>query len=118
MKEKFILFTRNLFITYLLTAVLLFVLAFILYKFKLQEKQVLICVYAIYSIACLIGGFLTGKVSEQRRFLWGAVFGVLFYVLLMVVSLIIRQDLSGSFISLLSVLAFCVIGGMIGGIVS
>ena len=62
---------RSLFASYLLAAVLLIVLAFLLYKFHLKESHVGLAVSAIYVVTCFLGGFLMGKGIRQRRFFWG-----------------------------------------------
>ena len=59
----------------LLTAILLFVMALILYKANLSGLAEHVMVILIYLLACLAGGFLLGKQEEKRRFLWGAGFG-------------------------------------------
>ena len=66
---------RSLFASYLLAAVLLIVLAFLLYKFHLKESHVGLAVSAIYVVTCFLGGFLMGKGIRQRRFFWGFFLG-------------------------------------------
>ena len=67
----------------LLTAILLFVMALILYKANLSGLAEHVMVILIYLLACLAGGFLLGKQEEKRRFLWGAGFGALYFFLLL-----------------------------------
>ncbi len=55
--------------SYLLSALLLFILAFVLYKLKLKESQIAPAVYALYAISCFAGGLLCGKALRTRRFL-------------------------------------------------
>ena len=70
---------RSLFASYLLAAVLLIVLAFLLYKFHLKESHVGLAVSAIYVVTCFLGGFLMGKGIRQRRFFWGFLLGALYW---------------------------------------
>jgi putative membrane protein (TIGR04086 family) len=65
-KSKLQVTLRNLLITYILTGILLVVLAFALYRFRLKEGQIRLGVNAVYIITCLIGGFLMGKSIRQR----------------------------------------------------
>ena len=70
----------------LLTAILLFVMALILYKANLSGLAEHVMVILIYLLACLAGGFLLGKQEEKRRFLWGAGFGALYFFLLLLLA--------------------------------
>ena len=54
-------------------------LAFALYKLRLKEGQVNLMVYAVYLLTCLCGGFLAGK-RIQRRFFWGLLSGLLYFL--------------------------------------
>ncbi len=67
-KSKLQVTLRNLLITYILTGILLVVLALALYKFQLKEGQIRLGVNAVYIITCLFGGILMGKSIRQRRF--------------------------------------------------
>ena len=109
---------RNLFFAYLLTALLLLGLAFLLYQFHLGESQVHIAVCFIYLLSCFLGGFLTGRVIPRRRFLWGLAFGAVYFLLLILLSLLIRHALGQEPLSILVSFLLCAGGGMFGGMVS
>ncbi|MFQ9509706.1 MAG: TIGR04086 family membrane protein [Lachnospiraceae bacterium] len=115
---KIISFIRTLFLTYILTAAMLLILALILFKFKLSQSQVKTGVYAIYIITCFLGGFITGKTMHQRRFLWGMVFGVLYFIVLLAASFAMNKELYQGTAHMLTVLALCVGSGMVGGMAS
>ena len=59
---------KSLLFSYILTAVLLAVLAFLLYKLGLGEKTVSAAIIAIYVAGTFFGGFVTGKRMGNRRF--------------------------------------------------
>ena len=77
---------RSLLISYVLSGILLAALAFALYKLRLKEGQVNLMVYAVYLLTCLCGGFLAGKRIRQRRFFWGLLSGLLYFLVLFAVS--------------------------------
>ena len=104
--------------SYLLSAVLLFILTFILYKLKLRESQITPAVYLLYGISCFAGGLLCGKALRTRRFLWGLLTGVLYFIALFSASILLRQGRVPDISHVLPVLACCVAGGMAGGILS
>lgn len=68
-KSKLQATLKTLLISYILTGILLVVLAFALYKFRLKEGQIRIGVNAVYIITCLIGGLIMGKASDSGVFL-------------------------------------------------
>ena len=71
---------RALIVTYILSGILLVVLSFALFKFRLPENQVNVAVCAVYVISCFFGGILAGKTMRTRRFFWGLVLGSLSHV--------------------------------------
>lgn len=109
---------KTLFITYLLTGILLFTLAFILYKLRLSNTQVQTGVYLIYILSCFLGGFLAGKKMKSRRFLWGMLMGGLYFIVLFLVSSLSGRPLESGFSYLLLVLGICLAGGTSGGMLS
>lgn len=109
---------KTLFITYLLTGILLFSLAFILYKLRLSNTQVQTGVYLIYILSSFLGGFLAGKKMKSRRFLWGMLMGALYFLVLFLVSSLSGRPLESGFSYLLLVLGICLAGGTSGGMLS
>ena len=109
---------KCLLISYLLTTGLLLLLALMLYRFGLSEKIVSICIIAIYIIITFLAGFLAGKREGNRKFLWGLMMGSLYFVILIVLSLIVNHGLSGVSGNLLTILMLCGGSGMLGGMIS
>lgn len=109
---------RCLIISYLLSGILLLVLSFALYKWKLKESQINMAVYIVYVIACLAGGILAGKAIRSRRFFWGLASGFLYFVLLIVLSWLMNHGAAPDFTRSLTVLSCCLAGGMLGGMLS
>ncbi|MBR1854955.1 MAG: TIGR04086 family membrane protein [Lachnospiraceae bacterium] len=108
---------KGLVFSYILTAVLLMLLAFALFKMELTEKPVAIAIIAIYVLATLFAGFVTGKKCKSRRFLCGLLTGVAYFMVLALVSMVLKQDAAlGS--SFFTTLALCAGGGMLGGMLS
>ncbi len=103
---------------YILTAGLLLLLAFILYRFGLSEKVVSVCIIGIYIAVTFLTGLLAGKKEGRRKFLWGLITGALYFGILVVVSLIVNrgaEDVAGN---MLTVFFLCAGSGMLGGMVS
>lgn len=109
---------KSLLFSYILTGGLLLLLALLLYKADLSQKLVSIGIIVIYVLATFFAGFITGKRLKNKRFLWGALMGAAYFVVLAVISLIVNRQpgiLSGSF---LTTLILCCGGGMLGGMIS
>ena len=117
-RSKVLSFLRSIFFAYLLTAILLLGLAFLLYRLHLNENQVNMGIMFIYLASCFLGGFLSGRVLSKRRFLWGLLFGILYFVLLLLLSFCVHHSLNHSFPGLMMSLLICAGGGMLGGMLS
>ena len=109
---------KSLLFSYILTGVLLAVLAFLLYKMGLDEKIVSIAIIVIYVAATFFGGFVTGKKMGSRRFWWGLVMGGAYFLILTVVSLCVGKGNIQIGNSFFTTFALCAGGGMLGGMLS
>lgn len=117
-KTNLRILVRTIFITYVLTAIFLLMLAFSLYKFHLGENQVNMGVNGIYIAACLLGGLIAGKTAKRKRFLWGLLTGIVYFLILLGVSFLINKGIGSSIKELLLVLAMCAGSGTVGGMIS
>ena len=104
--------------SYIITAVFLLILSMLLYKFRLSETIINIGIVVIYVAATFLTGFLAGKKTGTKKYLWGLFLGAGYFLILTLISLIINHgisDFSGNF---LSTLFLCVGSGMLGGMLS
>ena len=109
---------KMLFLAFLLTTGLLFLLAWLLYQFKWDSTMTTVGVYAIYFLSCLLPAYLTGKKMRSRRLLWGLLVGALYFLLFFAVSAILGTELFAEAGRLLTVLGLCLGGGALGGVAS
>ena len=84
---KVIWWIKSLLASYIVTGILLLVLTFFMYKFELNEKIVSAAIVGIYVVSTLIGGMIIGKLTKSKRYLWGMVLGILYFVLLLLITL-------------------------------
>ena len=103
---------------YVVTGILLIILALALYKFELNEGAVTAGVTAVYLISPFTGGLVVGKLAKVRRFLWGIVLGILYFALLLLVTVGIYRTFHGSSTEILVTFALCAGGGMAGGMIT
>lgn len=109
---------KSLLVSYVITGILLVVLAMLLYKLELNERIVSASIVGIYVLSTLAGGFIIGKLVRVRRFLWGLGLGTAYFAFLMLITLGVYHTLNGNGINLLTVFILCAGGGMIGGMIS
>ena len=103
---------------YVLTMVILFVLALLVYKMNLSKDIVGVVITFCYMSACFLAGNLAGKQMKQKRFLWGLIMGLAYYMILLILSMAVNQSVAEITDSLFSTLILCAGGGMIGGMLS
>lgn len=109
---------RSLLISYLLTGILLLFTALLLYLWEPEKSLVYVGILVIYTLCCFLGGLLAGRSGKNRRFLWGAAVGALYYALLLLASCTLGGGIQSGTAELLSVLALCLGGGTLGGMLS
>lgn len=109
---------KSLLFSYILTAICLLIMAFLLYKFGLTEKVVSIAIIVIYVAATFFAGFVTGRKMQNRKFLWGLLMGGLYFLVLLAVSLMVNGNVGDLGKSFLTTMVLCAGGGMLGGMLS
>lgn len=103
---------------YIVTGVLLVILAFLMYKLGLDDSTVDFIVTFIYIFATAVGGLILGKKMKQKKFLWGMVLGLCYVVIIFLVSLIGVGGMAIILENGISTLLLCLGGGMLGGMIS
>ena len=103
-------------LSYVLTGILLLLLAFLLYRFQLSGKTVAAGVIVIYIVSTFFGGFLAGKKAKSRKYLWGLLMGVGYFVILAALSFLTNSASGG--VGFVTSFLLCAGGGMLGGMVS
>ncbi|MBR3601368.1 MAG: TIGR04086 family membrane protein [Lachnospiraceae bacterium] len=108
----------SLFGGYVVTFLGIVILAILLLMFQITENTVDVGILIIYILSGLSAGFIVGKRTGSRRLLWGMVSGILYFLVLFMVSLILKQDMNDLGNDLTTTVLICVGSGMLGGILS
>lgn len=103
---------------YVVTGILLLLLALFVYKLNLEEKQVTIAVMAIYLVSTFVGGFMIGKWNQVRKFWWGMLVGAGYFILLLLVSFGIYHSLKNGGVNVVTAMFLCLGGGLLGGMLA
>lgn len=100
--------------SYFITGVLLLLLSFVMYKVDLKDQQINLGIIIIMILSTFIGGLLSGKVMKEKRFIYGSILGILYFVILVLVSILMHHgaQLSNDTASMFFI---CFGGGAIGG---
>lgn len=117
-KNKPLVIISTLLIMYVITGLALLALALLLFKMQLSENVVTIGIMVIYIVSCLIGGLTAGKRIQVRKFLWGVVVGAVYFVILLIGSLLMNRGISSDTVHVATTLVMCMAAGMIGGMIS
>ena len=102
---------KTLIIAYVITAVLLLLTAFGLYRLHLSDWQVMAAVVIIYALSCFAGGYILAKAQKSRRMLWGMGFGILYFTVLTAAAFILTK---GAAVSTVKALIVCLLAGGAG----
>ena len=106
---------KSLLCAYVVTGIFLAALALLLYKAGLGEEMVNGGILLIYVISSFSGGFVMGKLTGNRKFLWGMLTGILYFVLLFVITLGMYRFVETAIVNLFTTFLLCAGGGMLGG---
>lgn len=109
---------KALLVSYMVTGLLLLLIAGLLYKFQLDEGKIQIGIIVTYILSCFVGGFLAGKMMKSRQFLWGVLLGLLYFLIMTLVSIAVNRELQGTSSGFITSFLLCMGGGMLGGMLS
>ncbi len=106
------------FVMFIVSGLLLLLLALLLFQMDLSEEAVKIGIVVIYVISGVIGGFVMGKMMKEQKFLWGLAAGVLYFLILLVVSMLVKGGLEMEMVKVITTAILCGASGMAGGMIS
>lgn len=109
---------KSLLASYIVTGLLLLGLTYLVYQFELSEQTVVVGIIIIYVISTFIGGFIIGKLTRLRKFIWGMIIGAIYFLLLFLISYGVYREFSTNGINILTTIILCMGGGMLGGMLS
>ncbi|MBH1941593.1 TIGR04086 family membrane protein [Mobilitalea sibirica] len=115
---KIIYLLEGLLFSYIITAFVLLLLSFLMLKLDLSGAVISGGIHFAYILSAFIGGFFIGKKVEQKKFLWGMVMGVFYFIILMLVSLLMNRVTPLPLGSLFTVFVISSLSGMLGGMLS
>ncbi|MDF2842434.1 MAG: hypothetical protein K0R00_860 [Herbinix sp.] len=115
---KTVVIIKGLLLSYIITAFLLLLLALLMLQLDLPSAVISGGITLSYILPAFIGGFFTGKKLEQKKFIWGLVMGVSYFLIVLLVCLILNSVSPIPMGGLLTVFIICGLSGMLGGMLS
>lgn len=109
---------KALFISYLCTGVILLILSCIMYKAQPPNMFISAGVVFSYIFSAFVGGMIVGKKTQEKRFLWGIISGMLYFAIIFAMSILMNKDIVSQIGSTITVFITCGFGGMLGGMLS
>lgn len=105
------------FVMFVISGVLLLLLAMLLYKMELSEAVVKIGIVVIYVVSGVAGGLIAGKMRGEQKFLWGLAAGIVYFAVLFLVSFAVQKGMPQEPVKILTTLVLCGASGMAGGMI-
>jgi putative membrane protein (TIGR04086 family) len=115
---KILTLLKGLLLSYIVTAFILLILSFLMLKLDLSSMVISGGIQFVYIISAFVGGFFVGKRVEQRKFLWGLVMGIFYFIVVMLISIFLNRSTPLSLGSLFIVFIISSLSGMLGGMIS
>ena len=114
MTVKILNMIKTIAVIYVITAIILLGLSFGLYKFNLSEWQI----KAGIIISSAVGGFMIGSRQKNKRLLWGALTGFLYFMILALISFIVGNVDEINIYDMIKIALICVASGCAGSFFS
>lgn len=112
----------TLLVMYVVSTILLLILALLLYNMELSEETVRIGIIVIYVASGFTGGFLIGRQMQDKKYLWGLFAGGIYFILLFLLSLMLKATTADApvfdAVRILTTLVLCAVSSMAGGMIS
>ncbi|MBO5352326.1 MAG: TIGR04086 family membrane protein [Lachnospiraceae bacterium] len=118
MKQNIIYLLKGLLFSTLVMGLLVFLLAFVMLKGQIGDSVMSALLIVALCLSTFTGAWYFAKHAEARRFLWGLGFGTAFFIIYLVLTISLSPDFSVQLERSLTMLAFALLSGCVGGMLS
>lgn len=116
--QKVLQILKVLVASYIVTGIVLVILTMLLYHFEMGESIIGAGIIVAYLLSGFFGGFLIGKKQREKKFLWGALVGLAYFLVLVIISLLVYRKIQGEMGNFFTTMIICAGSGTLGGMVS
>ena len=113
--ERLVALLKCLLAAYVITGVLLVLVAGLLYKFSLGENVVDVGIIVVFCLSSLLAGLFFSKGAASRRFIWGMAAGAVYFLVICAVTFAVEGKIDLLSNSCMTTLFICAGSGMLGG---
>lgn len=117
-KNLGVYYIKYMLLAVVLTAVLVFLTAYFMYKTNMSTTALGIFLVICYILPNFIAGWKIGKKVGKRQFLWGLFIGIGYFVLLFLISFLGNDYSVEEVRKLILIFFLCAGSGMFGGMLS
>lgn len=117
-KDNIFRIIKTLVCTYITTFIMLLLMTLLFYKVQINNNKIMIGVYITYVLSNFVGGFIFGKIAGRKKYLYGMLVGAVYFVVLLIISIIVLKGTNVFTDEFLFALIACIAGGMLGGMIS
>lgn len=118
MKQNIIYLLKGLLFSTLIMGLLIVLLAFVMFKGQIGDSVMSALLIVALCLSTFLGAWYFAKHAESRRFLWGLGFGAAFFIIYLVLTISLSPDFSVQLERSLTMLAFALLSGCVGGMLS
>lgn len=116
MRGKVNAWIKGLLVSYVVTAMVLVILSLLIYKLHWSSAVVNVCIICTYIIANALGSHIVAAFINHKRLPVGILFGIFYFLILLCVSLIVKDAMISSLWQTVKILFICVGGAVAGSI--
>ncbi len=116
--HKLVILVKSVLISYLCTAILLFIIALLVYKAGIGATAISVLIVLTYIISAFMGGFITGKRVNDKRYLWGLSSSAIYLGIYLVLCLVTGFDDLASGAQYIKTALLVLFSGTLGGMLS
>lgn len=117
-KNNIFYLLRCLILSYIITFLILAVLALLLYKLSLGKGILSGILIVLYVAVNMLSGVLVGRHMKEKRFMWGLAVGSMYFAVLLLLTWLVPSVQFSFNSTLITTFLLCAGGGMLGGMVS
>lgn len=118
MNRIVVTFLKEILIEMIISAVLLACVSFVVLRMTPSFAVTKILILGIYAISTFVGGFIIGKVMTKKKFVWGAISGIIYFMIIAITALIVKGGIDTGTVGIISGFVVSVVAGTLGGMIS
>ena len=102
----------------IISIIMIAILAFLMLNLRLGDKTLQILIYGVYALVNIFGGMVIGKMMQSRRFAWGALNGLVYMAMIVLISMVCLGTKDIVLGKIMTEMVISILAGMFGGMIS